>query len=58
MPQPTNTKLMDTSPGGESFNQRVLPHPIMQHPPILTAARYDEATIFTSPNTEQKPNFG
>ncbi|OBT96878.2 hypothetical protein VE01_05428 [Pseudogymnoascus verrucosus] len=40
MSQPTNTKLMDTSPGGESFNQ------------------YDEATVFTSPNTEQKPNFG
>ncbi|ELR07585.1 hypothetical protein GMDG_02633 [Pseudogymnoascus destructans 20631-21] len=40
MPQPTNTKLMDTSPGGESTNQ------------------YEEATIYTSPNTEQKPNFG
>ncbi|KFX88582.1 hypothetical protein O988_08966, partial [Pseudogymnoascus sp. VKM F-3808] len=31
---------MDTSPGGESFNQ------------------YEEATSFTSPNTDQKPNFG
>ncbi|OBT76121.1 hypothetical protein VF21_04819 [Pseudogymnoascus sp. 05NY08] len=44
MSQPTNTKLMDTSPGGESMNQ----HPL----------RYEEATIFTSPNIEQKPNFG
>ncbi|OAF59651.1 hypothetical protein VC83_03704 [Pseudogymnoascus destructans] len=28
MPQPTNTKLMDTSPGGESTNQHVLSLPI------------------------------
>ncbi|KFZ10308.1 hypothetical protein V502_08207, partial [Pseudogymnoascus sp. VKM F-4520 (FW-2644)] len=49
---------MDTSPGGESVNQHVNPISPSPTPPQLTAARYEEASVYTSPNTEQKPNFG